>query len=128
MKITQVQNRIDNSHNYQAPSFGGIFRISIYNFLKENRKISRELLKDTFCQNGSIRIDGRQYPKKRILDLYTYFICNNENDQYFINKLRKMGLDFDCCDESEAYAPAIRAMTIISEKCAAPIKCLYPKS
>lgn len=124
MNIQQTPNTTNYKNNPKNTSFQGLFRINLYNFQKANRKISRELLKDTFCQNGSIRIDGRQYPKKRILDLYTYFICENKNDQYFINRLRKMGLNFDCTDEPDKYEIAIKALTICSKKMSGPIKSL----
>lgn len=127
MEINQNINRINynkNSQNLQNTSFGSIFRINLYNFEKADKKISREILKDELCPSGKIILNGKAYARKKILDLFTYFICEDKNDQYFINKLRTLGVKFDCCDIQECYESAIKAMTIMSEKMAGPIKSL----
>lgn len=123
MKI-QTSNNTNNQRYSKNPSFKSIFRIDLYNFEKANRKLSREILKDELCPKGRINLNGKSYARKKILDLFTYFICENKNDQYFINKLRALGVKFDCCDSAECYEPAIRAMTVMSEKMAGPIKSL----
>ena len=127
MEINQTYSRINYTQRPKSPSFGSIFRINIYNFEKANRKISTEILKDELCPGGKIVLNGKSYARKKILNLFTYFICDDKHDQHFIDKLEALGLKFDYLDRTEYYELIIRATTVRFEKMAGPIKSLYAK-
>ena len=123
MEVQQFKNQI-NSKPPQNQSFGSLFRINLYNFEKANKAISKEILGDELCLKGKIKLNGKNYSAQKILDLFTYFICEDEHDQHFIDKLEKLGLKFDYIDRKDLYRSIIDTSTTISGKISGHIKLL----